>query len=161
MTPDEADYMEVGEYLSTTLRRDFTYLHPETLVQRCTVDGDVINLNNEVNFEQYKVFVMTGSKIIDYDALLQIKKFYDPGGKVLATTQLPYLATDPSRNSEVVSIIQEMFGVDPTPAEKTDGISYRASSSFLKDVYKRQHLSCKTAGNSAGCGGRCSIYPRR
>lgn len=131
MTPDEADYMEVGEYLSTTLRRDFTYLHPETLVQRCTVDGDVINLNNEVNFEQYKVFVMTGSKIIDYDALLQIKKFYDQGGKVLATTQLPYLATDPSRNSEVVSIIQEMFGVDPTPAEKTDGISYRASSSFL------------------------------
>ncbi|MCI8497690.1 MAG: hypothetical protein HFE85_05530, partial [Clostridiales bacterium] len=130
ITPEEADYMEVGEYLSTTLRRDYTYLHPETLTERCTVEGDTLRLNNEINFEQYKVFVMPGCKIIDYDALLQIKKFYDQGGKVLATTQLPYLATDPALNSQVVSIIKEMFGVDPTPNEDTAHITYNASSTF-------------------------------
>jgi len=128
ITPEEADYMDVGEFLSTTLRRDYTFLHPEILEERVSVDGSVMNLNNEVNYEQYQVFVMPGQKIISYDSLLKIKEFYDNGGKVIATTQLPYLATDPQYNDEVVAIITEMFGIDPT--SKEGKVTYSASSIF-------------------------------
>ena len=52
ITPEEADYMEVGDLLSATLRKDFTFLHPEVIQERCTVEGDTFKLNNEVNYEK-------------------------------------------------------------------------------------------------------------
>ena len=47
--------MDVGERLSLDVRRDFTFLHPEVLDAKCTVDGPTLRLNNRVNHEQYRV----------------------------------------------------------------------------------------------------------
>ncbi|MDR0380872.1 MAG: discoidin domain-containing protein, partial [Oscillospiraceae bacterium] len=69
VAPEEADYMDLGHTLSTTLRRDFTYLHPEIIAERCEADGDTFRLQNEVNYENYKVLVMPGAKTISLAAL--------------------------------------------------------------------------------------------
>ena len=118
--PADADYMRVGETLSLNARRDFTYLHPDIIDERCTVEGNTLNLNNTENYEQYKVFVLPGTQVISLSNLEKIKAFYDGGGKVIATTQLPTRATTTGDNDKVSAIIREMFGVDPATGEPVE-----------------------------------------
>ena len=115
--PGDADYLNVSETLSLTARRDFTYLHPDVLDDRCSIEDNIIKLNNDTNYEEYKVFIMPSMKVIDLNNLKKIKAFYDNGGKVISTTQLPFKGTNASDNAEVISIITEMFGVNPTTAD--------------------------------------------
>ncbi len=130
ITPDEADYMEVGDLLSSTIRKDFTYLHPESVAENTTVIGDTLRLNNKVNWESYKVIILPGAKTISWAALQQIKAFYDAGGKVIATTQLPYKSAEKGHDQDVIDTITEMFGVtkDSLIGKKTR--TFSASSVF-------------------------------
>ena len=128
--PEHANYMQVSELLSLTARRDFTYLHPDVLADSCTVEGDTLRLNNAVNFEEYKVFVLPGCKVIDLTSLQKIKDFYDAGGKVIATSQLPYRGTNPEDDETVQAIIKEMFGVDPLNPPAPTAPVYSSSSNY-------------------------------
>ena len=128
--PAHADYMQVGELLSLSARRDFTYLHPDVLADRCTVEGGVLRLNNDVNFEEYKVFVLPGCEVIDLASLQKIKDFYDAGGKVIATTKLPHKGTDPADDQKVRAIIEEIFGVDPLDPPAPTVPVYSSSSNY-------------------------------
>ncbi|MDF2566706.1 MAG: hypothetical protein K0R90_162 [Oscillospiraceae bacterium] len=130
VTPKEADYMEVGDLLSTKIRKDFTFLHPEIIAEKCIVSGDTFKLKNEVNYEDYKVLVMPGAKTISLAALKKMKAFYDAGGKVIATTQLPYKSTQAGHDKEVVDIITEMFGITENDINAESKLSYSASSVF-------------------------------
>ncbi|MCI8497067.1 MAG: hypothetical protein HFE85_02290, partial [Clostridiales bacterium] len=134
--PDGTDYMQVGELLLKELQKDYTWVHPEVLGDRCTVEGDSIKLNNEVNFEEYKVFVMPGAHTISYENFLKIKQFYDNGGKVIATSKLPYQSSEPGHDADVAAIIKEMFGVDPTPPENETEVVVTASSEFESPGYE-------------------------
>ena len=73
----EADYIHLGELLSTKVCRDFTFLHPEALDDRCTVAADTLKLKNKVNHEDYKVVILPGHKTIRWSNLQKIKEFYD------------------------------------------------------------------------------------
>lgn len=130
ITPEEADYMEVGDLLSGVIRKDFTYLHPEAVAQKTSVNGDTLRLNNDVNFEEYKVIIMPGAKTISWEALKKIKEFYDGGGKVIATTALPYKSSEKGHDGDVVDIIKEMFGVDESLIHGEKTRTYSASSYF-------------------------------
>ena len=105
----EADYIDVAGILSDTLCRDFTYLHPDTIDDRCSVNGKLFNLNNEINFEQYKVLVIPGGNTIRWSNLQKIKSFYDNGGKVIATRQLPSKSAEFGHDADVVATVAEMF----------------------------------------------------
>lgn len=130
ITPEEADYMEVGDLLSGTIRKDFTYLHPESVAENTTVNGDVLRLDNAVNWEEYKVIILPGAKTISWPALQQIKAFYDAGGKVIATTQLPYKSAEKGHDADVVSTIMEMFGVTEEEIIGQKTRTFSASSVF-------------------------------
>ena len=108
--PPEADYMDVGERLALTLRRDFTFVHPEVLDEKCAVAGSEIKLENKLNAEQYKVFVIPGSRTIHWSSLKKIKEFYDNGGKVIATTRLPDTSAEFGKDAEVREAVAAMFG---------------------------------------------------
>jgi hypothetical protein len=105
----EADYVYVGELLATKVCRDFTFLHPEVLDERCSVEGNRITLNNRVNHEEYKVIILPGHKTIRWSNLKKIKQFYDNGGKVIATGQLPYKSAEFGHDADVVAAIKAMF----------------------------------------------------
>jgi hypothetical protein len=90
------------------------------LDETCTVEGDILRLNNANNFEAYRVFIMPGATTIHLTNLQKIKQFYDAGGKVIATTCLPYKSAAFGKDAEVQAIIKEMFGVDPLNQEQTD-----------------------------------------
>ena len=98
-TVPEADYMQVGEMLSLDVRRDFTYLHPEVLDQRCTVEGRTLHLKNTVRPEQYRVLILPGAMTAYASNLAKARKFFDAGGAVIATTQLPFARPSSARTS--------------------------------------------------------------
>ncbi len=132
--PPEADYMDVGERLSLEVRRDFTFLHPEILAERCTIKDAALLLNNKVNAERYQVVVIPGSRTISAATLNKIKAFYDQGGRVVATTRLPDIASEPGRSDEVRGMIAAMFdssrknpaNADPGYRVKTNAAGGRA-----------------------------------
>ena len=105
----EADYIYLGELLSTQVCRDFTFLHPEVLDARCTVEGGTLKLNNPVNYEAYKVVILPGHKTMRWSNLQKLKEYYDQGGQVIATGQLPCHSAEFGHDAEVVATIQAMF----------------------------------------------------
>lgn len=108
--PKEADYLKISDLLTSRIRRDFTFLHPEIVNQRCTVDGATLRLNNTTNREQYRVIIIPGGKVISWSNLQKIQQFYQSGGSVIATTLLPDKSAEFGHDDDVRRVIREMFG---------------------------------------------------
>lgn len=126
-TVPEADYMDVGEILSLEARRDFTYLHPEVLQQRGAVEGNVLHLRNEVRPERYRVLVLPGAAVAPAGCIAQARRFFDSGGIVIATTQLPLGAAEFTGDESVRRDVRHVFGVAKVQRPKKEA---RASSVF-------------------------------
>lgn len=131
--PPEADYMDVGEMLALGVRRDYTFLHPEVLDDRCAVDGPTLRLENKTNHEQYHVFLIPGSRAIHLSNLQKIKQFYDQGGRVIATTRLPDASAEFHKNAEVQSIVAGIFGTEHVAG--ADGYVVHANASGGKAYF--------------------------
>jgi len=126
----EADYIYLGELLATKVCRDFTFLHPEVLDERCSVNGDRITLNNRVNHEEYKVVILPGHRTIRWSNLKKIKQFYDNGGKVIATGQLPYKSAEFGHDADVVATIKAMFPKVSQQILATASTEWRESGAY-------------------------------
>ena len=88
-TPVNADYMNDINIIINYCGHDLTVLHPETLHRSCYSENGVLHLSNNANSEQYQVLILPGCSMISLKSIRQIKKFYDGGGKIIATCQLP------------------------------------------------------------------------
>lgn len=126
IVPEEADYMDVGEQLALGVRRDFTFIHPEVLATKCSVEGPRIRLNNENNPEEYRVFIVPGSKTIHAGTLRVLKRFYDLGGQIIATTCLPGTSAEFGKDAEVRQLVLDIFGADPGAKENTNDAGGKA-----------------------------------
>ena len=114
------DYQDVGNALFRGLRVDYTYLHPEVLVDRCTIDNHKLILNNRENREEYSVLIVPAGDTISAAAAAKIKEFYDQGGTVISTTQLPTRSAEFGKDKEVRQAIADVFGVSPDAPLKAD-----------------------------------------
>jgi len=115
--PKETDLNGVSDCLTGSAQRDFTYLHPEILNERCDVAGPTLRLKNKANHEEHKVLVIPGGRVIYWSNLKKIKAFYDAGGKVVATTCLPSKSAEIGHDKDVVEAVNQMFGAAPrTPS---------------------------------------------
>jgi alpha-L-rhamnosidase len=124
--PPEADYMAVGEILSLGLRRDFTFLHPEVLDAKCTVRGDLLSLENKLHPQQYRIVILPGGKTIAWKCLEKVQRFYQSGGRVIATTCLPQKSAEFGADAKVQAAVREMFG---------DGVSVRSNAAGGKAYF--------------------------
>jgi hypothetical protein len=134
--------------LALGVRRDFTFVHPEVLEERCAVDGATITLNNKVNHERWHAFILPGSRCINIATLRFIKNFYEQGGTVIATTRLPDRAAEFGADAEVRQLVAEIFGPDlPCP---DDAPRVSASSTWAGyDPVKTMDGSTQTRWNAA------------
>ena len=114
------DYQDVGNALFRGLRVDYTYLHPELLANRCTIDQHKLILNNRENREEYSVLMVPAGDTISAAAAAKIKEFYDQGGTVISTTQLPTKSAEFGKDEEVRQAIADVFGVSPDAPLKAD-----------------------------------------
>ena len=120
----EADYLKISDRLTSEIRRDFTFVHPEYLAtDQYSVQKGTLHLNNKENFQDYQTILVPGGKVISLAALRKIKHFYDAGGKVIATTLLPSLSAEVGKDQEIVKIISDLFGADASknPQVQTNG----------------------------------------
>lgn len=116
--PPEADYLAISGRLTGRVRRDFTFLHPEILDGRCEVDDGLLRMKNAVNWEEYRAIIIPGGKVISWSNLKKIREFYDRGGRVIATTQLPAKSSEFGRDDDVRRTVTEMFGIAPAEAPR-------------------------------------------
>lgn len=109
--PAATDYIELGETLFRGLRRDFTFVHPEVLADRCDVQGRRLVLNNAVNREQYDVLIVPGADTIALSTAKRIQEFWQAGGTVIATGQIPHRAAELGHDRDVREIMDTVFGL--------------------------------------------------
>jgi len=111
--PSDANYMKIGEYLSLTVRRDFTYLHPEIL-DKCIVEDGNLVMPNGTNRESFKVFIVPGMKVISLSNLEKIYEFWKAGNPVIFVGTVPTAATRTEDNARLTEILTEMLGKKPS-----------------------------------------------
>lgn len=106
---DEFDYQDIGQILFTELRKDFTFIHPEILDERCFVENKTILLNNKNNFERYKIVILTGSDTISLSNARKLKQFYDNGGIIISTGMIPVKSVEQGKDAEIINIMNDIF----------------------------------------------------
>jgi hypothetical protein len=115
------NYQDIGETLFRGLRVDYTYLHPDVLVNRCSVDEDrKLILNNTENREEYRVLVLPSGDTLSAAAAAKIKEFYERGGMVIGTGTLPSRSAEFGKDKEVQQAMAEVFGVSADAPLKAD-----------------------------------------
>jgi hypothetical protein len=131
-TPFSCNYLTVLNTISTYAGQDITILHPETVNSICTVEGGCLYLENPFQTQKFRILILPGADMVSLENLRMVKKFYDEGGKIIATGTLPKLAfeyrvedeqSDPNdfmsmfeygttKDREVRSIARHIFGAD-------------------------------------------------
>lgn len=114
----EADYVTVGELLATEIGRDYTFLHPEVLDQKCTVDSGYLTLPNRVHPARFSTLILPGHKTIHWSSLKKIQAFYEQGGCVIATGALPSKSAEFGHDEDVVRAVTALFGTETNTAPK-------------------------------------------
>jgi len=94
--PENADYMEVMNNFLNYVGMDTGFLHPDLLSDRAFADNGVLYIknNNNETTQKYKVLILPSMSIISLRALRMIRKFFDAGGKIIATDTLPVAACE-------------------------------------------------------------------
>lgn len=110
----ETDYQDISGLLSNEVRRDFTFVHPEFFLdEKYSIEDGKVKLNNAENYQEYKVMFLTGCNIISYKTLEKLKAFYQSGGTIIATTQLPFKSAEMGEDHKVIDMIETIFDINP------------------------------------------------
>ena len=115
-TPSNLDYMTVINSISTYAGHDLTVIHPDSMKQNVRVEGNKLVLDNGKYTERFSVLVLPACSVISLSSARKILEFYNAGGKILATGELPQMAFEydgskkPDR--EVREIMDRIFGHD-------------------------------------------------
>lgn len=112
--PPGTDYNRISDMLTGQIRRDFTFVHPEELItDKYQIVNDELCLSASVTHQEYKLLIMPSSQILSVEALKKINAFYQAGGKILATGQLPCKSAEFGMDNELANLIKEIFGINP------------------------------------------------
>ena len=113
----EDNYLNLGETLSFEIHRDFTFLHPETLKNRCKIvprgimtDKVSLQLDNVQNPAEFSTLIIPSMKTIGVATLERIRDYYNAGGSVVAVGTLPQYSAEPGMNDRIEPLLREIFG---------------------------------------------------
>jgi len=113
------DYIDVANRLTNEVCKDFTFVHPEILDEKCSVENGNLLMENQVNHENFKVLMIPSCEVISISNLKKISRFYKSGGTVIFTTRLPSRSAETGRDDEVTRMIRSVFHVAETGHEMT------------------------------------------
>lgn len=103
------DYLNVSNLLTNYVGKDFTFIHPEVLDEKCQVVDGKLHLQNRINWEDFRVLIVPSCKTISVRNLQKINEFYEQGGTVFFTTRLPSKAIEEGKDEEVTKTITKIF----------------------------------------------------
>lgn len=133
--PPGTDYNLLSDWLTGQLRLDFTFVHPGLLQSDLySVRHGKLHLDAQQTGQQYQVLIMPSQQVLSAGALAKIKAFYEDGGKIVATGELPTRSAEFGRDAEVTGLIRDIFGIDPTapkPARETHSSNARGGEAIF------------------------------
>jgi len=106
---EQIDYINVGNWLTNVVGKDFTFLHPEVLDEKCSIVNGKLHLQNTTNWEDYKVLIVPSCYMISISNLQKITDYYKQGGTVIFTTRLPSKSTEFGKDKEIAKLVQIIF----------------------------------------------------
>lgn len=124
-TPSNADYMELMNSFLNYVGIDTTFLHPDIVTERAFAENGTLFIPTDKGTMKYKIIILPSMAIISVKALRVVKKFFDEGGKVISTDNLPTsafecsqsfndpntaLRTESAEDIEVREIMMHIFG---------------------------------------------------
>ncbi len=116
----ETDYQDISGILTNDVHRDFTFVHPEFFLEdKYAIENALIKLQNKENYQEYKVMFLTGCNVISYKSLEKLKRFYQSGGTIISTTQLPFKSSEMDQDHRVIGLVNDIFGLDPLNLDST------------------------------------------
>lgn len=102
-TPENADYMELMNNFLNYVGIDTMFLHPDVMAERAFSENGFLYLPSEHGAMKLKLLVLPSMSLISLKTLRVIKKFFDDGGKILATDALPKYAFECSETTPEVN----------------------------------------------------------
>ena len=122
----KTDYIDVANWLTEDAGKDYTFLHPEVLDEKCIVSGAKLQFQNSVNSDEYSVLIIPSCKTISLSNLKKIKYFNDKGGNIIFTSQLPVYSVEPGKDSEVTEMVNSILSETNQNGNKTNQASGKA-----------------------------------
>lgn len=86
--------------------------------EKCRVEKGLLHLDNQVNKETFRLLIVPGVKTISLSTLRQIESFFQSGGNVIFTTQLPEKSVEPGRDQEVKDKIARILAAGSSASGK-------------------------------------------
>ncbi len=126
------DYIDVANWLTENAGKDYTFLHPEILDEKCQVSDGKLHLNNLRNSEDYQVIIIPGCKSISVSNLQKIVLFYKKGGMVIFTSTLPYKSSEIGKDHIVTRMIESIFPQTENPDMKSNSNSNGGRVIFIE-----------------------------
>jgi hypothetical protein len=110
----ETNYLEISGLLTSDIRQDFTFIHPEFFLEdKYEIGQGSVVLNNAENKQEYGALIITGSSVISVKTLEKVKGYYEKGGVVISTGQLPFKSSEMGEDEKVKTLIAQIFGTHP------------------------------------------------
>jgi len=121
---ENADYMTVMNNLLTYGCMDAEFLHPDVLCENCYSEDGYLYRSTGTAGGRYSMVILPGTDMISVRAMRMLAKFYDDGGRILATGCLPVhafeleetiscLGMEKTRyDAEVQQLAAHIFGAD-------------------------------------------------
>jgi len=111
--PKSNDYNSISDLLSNQVRRDFTFIHPQRFItEKYSIHEGTITMNAENTEQRYRLFILPASQVISVATLEKLRDYYQSGGKIIATHELPMNSAEFGKDAEVRNLISEMFGTE-------------------------------------------------
>lgn len=163
-TPENADYMEVMNNFLNYVGIDTVFLHPDFITDHTFTENGILYFSNDRTTMKFKMLVLPSMTIISLKTLRVIRKFFDEGGKIIATDNLPMTAsecstlfsdvnsalrTESAEDREVREIIEYLFG-----KEVTDNRIYR---SYYKNENEKGGVAYFFPSNKSSADGTESV----
>ena len=76
------------------------FLHPEVFETACQIDKEGIYLENDLQYNTFHTLIIPLVKTVSVNELTKIVEFYEAGGRVIFTTQLPAKSTEPAKTDK-------------------------------------------------------------
>jgi hypothetical protein len=118
------DYIDVSNLFTNYVGKDFTFIHPEVLDERCPVVNGKLHLQNKINREEFKVLVIPSCKTISISNLKKIRDLYEQGGSIVFTTRLPSKSVETGKDLEVNQLVKSIF----PEGENSEGVVQTSSN---------------------------------
>ncbi|MDP2527079.1 glycosyl hydrolase [Maribacter dokdonensis] len=131
----ETNYQKISGLLTNDIRQDFTFIHPEYFLDnKYKIEQGSVLLNNVTNKQKYDALIITGCKIISLKTLQKVKSYFDQGGLVISTGQLPFKSSELGQDEKIKKLIIEIFNINPEDTQVSE-IKINGNSNGGKAIY--------------------------